>query len=139
MNSRVEGADELLRDLRKLGNEMDAVHREMLKAGGEVMADSWRQEIERRGFVKSGSMRDNVRYKLKSGKGKSLRAEVSSYGTDGRGMSNGTKAFYLHYGTSRGIKPSHWIDAAEQDADPKVQAAMRERLDAALTKTMGGK
>lgn len=139
MNSRVEGADELLRDLQKLGNEMDAVQRDMLNAGGEIMADSWQQEIGRRGFVKSGAMLDNVRYKLKAGKGKSLRAEISSYGDDGRGMSNGTKAFLLHYGTSRGIKPSHWIDAAEADGDPKVQAAMRERLDAALMKTMGGK
>lgn len=139
MNSRVEGADELLRDLQKLGNEMDAVQRQMLKAGGEIMADGWRQEITRREFVKSGAMKNQVAFRIKSGKGKSLRAEVSSYGDDGRGMSNGTKAFYLHYGTSRGIKPSHWIDAAEADADPKVQAAMRATLDAALTKTMGGK
>lgn len=139
MKSTVTGADAFLRDLQKLGAEMDQVKRAMLRAGGEAMAESWRQEIDRRGFVLSGAMKNQVKYKLKTGKGKSLRAEISSYGDDGRGMSNGTKAFYLHYGTSRGIPASHWIDAAEQDGDPKVQAAMRGRLDTALNQTIGGK
>lgn len=139
MKSMVTGADAFLRDLQKLGAEMPRVKRAMLKAGGEAMAESWRQEIDRRGFVLSGAMKNQVRYKLKTGKGNSLRAEISSYGDDGRGVSNGTKAFYLHYGTSRGIPASHWIDAAEQDADLKVQAAMRAVLDDAIRKTVGGK
>lgn len=139
MRSTVTGADAFLRDLQKLGTEMPQVKRAMLKAGGAEMAESWRQEIDRRGFVLSGAMKNQVKYKLKTGKGYSIRAEVSSYGDDGRGMSNGTKAFYLHYGTSRGIKASHWIDAAEQAADPKVQAAMRSVLDTALNQTIGGK
>lgn len=139
MNSKVTGADGFIRDLQKLGAEMDQVKRAMLRAGGAEMAEAWRQEIDRRGFVLSGAMKNQVTYKLKTGKGKSLRAEVSSYGDDGRGMSNGTKAFYLHYGTSRGIKASHWIDAAEQAADQKVQAAMRGVLDTALNQTIGGK
>ena len=138
MKSRVAGADEFIRDLQKLGAEMDKVKREMLKAGGAEMAEAWRREIDRRGFVLSGAMKKKVQYRLKTGKGYSVRVEVSAYGDDGRGVSNGTKAFYLHYGTSRGIHATHWIDSAEEDGEPKIPAAMDAILKDALKK-YGGK
>ena len=137
--SRVEGADEFIRDLQKLGAEMPQVERAMLKAGGQVMAeDGWKAEITDRDFVDSGAMRDNVTCKVKTGKGR-MRAEITAIGQDSRGVRNAAKAFYLHYGTSRGIPPSHWIDSAEADGYPKANAAMRARLDQALNETIGAK
>ena len=44
--SSVVGANEFLRDLQKLGNDMRATERAMLQAGGEQMAQAWRNEIE---------------------------------------------------------------------------------------------
>lgn len=136
--SRVTGADEFIRDLRKLGNEMPQVERQMLQAGGQVMAeDGWKAEIIERKFVDSGAMRDHVTYKVKSGKGR-LRVEITATGQDSRGVRNAAKAFYLHYGTSK-IKPTHWIDPAESRAMPGTTAAMGAVLTDALNKTIGGK
>lgn len=140
-SNSVIGADEFLRDLQKLGNEMGRVKREMLKAGGDEMAEAWKREIGRRNFVESGAMKNGVRCQVKTMKSRKgeLKAEVTSHGTDGHGVSNSAKAFYLHYGTSRGIKPSHWIDAAEAEGYPLADAAMRARLDQAINNTIGGK
>lgn len=148
-SNSVIGADELIRDLQKLGAEMPQVEREMLQAGGQEMADAWKREIESRGFVKSGAMLRGVRYQIKKMKSKkgALKCEITSHGEVERPGKNGkpskitnaAKAFYLHYGTSRGIKPSHWIDSAEADGYPKANAAMRARLDQALNSTIGTK
>lgn len=141
--SRVEGADELLRDLRKLGAEMPQVERQMLKAGGEEMAAAWRDEIDRRGFISEGEketehMRDHITYKLISRKGK-LRAEITATGEvkrKNRIVRHAEKAFYLHYGTSK-IPASHWIDSAEAQGMPPTSAAMAAVLDEKLKSTIG--
>lgn len=138
--SRVVGADEFLRDLQKLGDNMPRVTKEMLQAGGEQMAVGWRKEIDSRGFVSvdgqnQSHMRDHVAVKVKTAKGRQ-RAEITSLGTDDRGVSNAAKAFFLHYGTSR-IQATHWIDQAEDQAMPAASAAMGEVLDQALHQTIG--
>ena len=148
-SNSVIGADDLIRDLQKLGNEMPQVEMEMLKAGGQEMADAWKREIESRGFVDSGAMLRGVRYQIKRMKSKkgALKCEITSHGVMERKgrkgktskVTNAAKAFYLHYGTSRGIPPSHWIDAAEADGYPKASAAMRAVLDQALNSTIGSK
>ena len=139
-SSTVSGCGELLRDLQKLGDSMKDVQKDMLKAGGEEMAQAWREEIQARGFERSGSMLKGVRAIVKLGSAKkSMRAEVTSHGTDEHGASNSAKAFYLHYGTSRGIHASHWIDAAENIGYPRALSAMRRILDQALNNTIGAK
>ena len=122
--SRVEGADEFIRDLRKLGDNMNKVERAMLKAGGEVMAESWRITIEWYDFLDSHSMHDHVISRV-TGKSGTLRAEITSEGYDDHGTRNAFKAFILHYGTNNGrIPASHWIDTAEDAASAGVHAAM---------------
>lgn len=130
--SRVEGADEFLRDLRKLGNNMNKVERAMLKAGGEVMAESWRITIEWYDFIDTHAMHDNVTSRVTSKSG-GLRAEITSAGYDDTGLRNAYKAFILHYGTSNGrIPASHWIDKAEEAASSDIHAAMSAVLTQAL-------
>lgn len=140
--SKVLGADEFLRDLQKLGAEMPRVEREMLKAGGQTMAeDGWEAEIRARDFISRGEnqdhMVDHVVYKVVSRKGRP-RAEITAQGTDSRGVRHAAKAFYLHYGTSK-IRATHWIDTAEARAMPAASAAMGAALAGALNQTIGGK
>lgn len=143
--SRVIGADEMLKDLQKLGDEMPQVEREMLRLGGDEMAKAWEQEIEDRGFISKGEgekanqthMRDSIKAKVVSRKGR-MRAEITGIGQDDRGVRQAAKAYMLHYGTSR-IQASHWIDAAEDHGMPLVTAAMAGRLGEALNNTIGGK
>lgn len=142
----VVGADDFILDLQKLGADMEKVKREMLKAGGQEMADAWKREITSRGFEDSGAMLKGVRYQVKARKGGGMRAEITSRGEvvrpskKGKGstVTNAAKAFYLHYGTSR-IRASHWIDSAEADGEPKATAAMRTVLDDKLKHFNGGR
>lgn len=140
--SRVIGADEMLRDLQKLGAEMPQVEKQMLEAGGAEMANAWRGEIEKRGFISEGEentdhMVDHIVSKIVSRKGKK-RAEITATGTDSRGVRHAAKAFYLHYGTSK-IRASHWIDTAENEGMPPTSAAMERVLDEKLKNTIGRK
>lgn len=122
--STIIGADELARDLQRLGDNMPQVERAMLEAGGQVMAQAWQSAIDAHGFVLTGSMRDNVRPKVRKVHG-SQRAEITSLGADDHKVRNAAKAYILHYGTSR-ISASHWIDGAEQEGTgPSVDAMGR--------------
>ena len=99
----VVGADDFIRDLQKLGADMEKVKREMLKAGGQEMADAWKREITSRGFEDSGAMLKGVRYQVKAKKGGGMRAEITSRGEvvrpskKGKGstVTNAAKAFYI--------------------------------------------
>lgn len=141
--SYVTGADELIRDINKLGADMPKTERQMLKAGGQVMAkDGWRAEIIDRDLVShtkknTDHMRDHITAKIISRRGR-MRAEITATGEDARGVRHAEKAFYLHYGTSR-IPATRWIDAAEERAMDDASAAMRAVLDDAIRKTVGGK
>lgn len=132
--SSVVGANEFLRELQKLGNDMRATERAMLQAGGEQMAQAWRNEIETRRHIKTHAMLKNVKYKIKTKSGH-LRAEITSEGTDEHGMSNSAKAYMLHYGTSK-IRGDHWIDAAEAAgyalANPAMAAVLAEKLKSTI-------
>lgn len=133
--SSVVGADELLNDLHKLGAEMKAVERQMLQAGGEEMAQAWRDEIRARPHILTQSMLDHVKYRIKSKSGRT-RAEITSEGEDDNGMSNSAKAYMLHYGTSK-IRGDHWIDAAEAAGYARARPAMAAVLDGHLKSTLG--
>lgn len=143
--SRVHGADEFLKDLQKLGANMNAVEREMLRAGGEEMAQAWRLEIYGRGFVSDGKqnknhMVDHIVWQWHKGKKSSHPAvEITAKGKDDHGVRHGAKAFFLHYGTSRGIPPSHWIDEAEETGMAMAYPKMKAVLDQALNSTIGSK
>lgn len=128
--SRVEGADEMLKALQRLGDEMPQVERRMLKEGGQVMAGAWQYTIGQRGLILTGAMQANVKSKARSVRGV-LRAEITSEGKDAHGVRNAAKAYMLHYGTSR-IPATHWIQSAEDMGNPLASAAMEEILSEAI-------
>ena len=133
--SRVEGADEMLKALQRLGDEMPQIERSMLESGGQVMAKSWQDAIDAHGYIDTGSMRENVRPKVRKFRG-SQRAEITSIGTDSKGVRNAAKAYILHYGTSKITNPSHWVDGAEEQGIAPSAQAMGQVLAEAIESTI---
>lgn len=132
--SRVIGADEMVKSLQRLGDEMPQVERRMLQEGGQVMAGAWQYTIGQRGLILTGAMQANVKSKARSVRGV-LRAEITSEGKDVHGVRNAAKAYMLHYGTSR-IPATHWIQSAEDMGVPLASAAMEEILSEAIESTI---
>ena len=118
------GMPEILAELRKRGEEGEAVGQAMLNAGAAAAVASWRETITRLGLVKTGALRDSIAPTERRG---SYR-EITAKGKDAHGVRNGQKAFVLHYGTSR-IRASYWWDTAHREAEPLVFAAMRRVWD----------
>ena len=118
------GMPEILAELRKRGEEGEAVGQAMLDAGAATAVASWKNTITRLGLVKTGAMRDSIAATDYRG---SYR-EITAKGKDRNGVRNGAKAFMIHYGTSR-ITGNHWWDEAYHEAEPLVNAAMRRVWD----------
>ena len=119
------GIPEVLADLRRRQEAAGPVAAAILDAGAAAAVSSWRETITRLGMVKTGAMRDSI--SAKAGKDEMSR-EITAKGKDEKGVRNGQKAFILHYGTSR-ITASYWWTTAEQEAEPKVTAAMKRIWD----------
>lgn len=116
---------------------MPEVEESMLRAGGEEIAKAWKNQINVYDFKDKKSMFKNVRYKITK-RGGNLRASITSEGKDERGIRNASKAFMLHYGTSR-IKASHWINDAEEEGAPNAHSAMAAILSDAIEQSKKGK
>lgn len=117
------GMPEILAELRRRGEEGEAVGQAMLDAGAAAAVASWRNTITRLGLVKTGAMRDSI-----APTGRGSYREITAKGKDQKGVRNGQKAFVLHYGTSR-ITATYWWDEAYHEAEPLVNAAMRRVWD----------
>ena len=122
----ISGIPEVLAEMRKLGEDTGPVAQAMLDAGAAVAVESWKETCTRFGLVKTGAMRDSIGVTTKSAG--MLYREITAIGKDARGVRNGAKAFMLHYGTSR-FTATYWWDRAEQEAEPKVNAAMKAVWD----------
>lgn len=134
--SRIEGADELIEGLQKLGAGMQETKEAMLGKGGEWLAAGWKDIIAQRDFIDNHDMLDNVKYKINTRRG--IRAAViTSTGKDRHGVRNAAKAYYLHYGTSR-IPASHWIDEVDKEYAPLAVEDMGRILSRKIEETIGG-
>lgn len=118
---RGEGFDELLADLQKDKDLFDAAAPEMLQAGGEVIANAWRDAIRANDLVDTGDMLNAVRvFDVATEHVK--KVTVYPEGRDRKGVRNAEKAFINHYGASR-RKATHFVDDAETNAkDPAIEA-----------------
>ena len=128
----LEGIDDLIADMRRRGELTGEVATAVLQAGAEGVKRGWREAIEAKGLVKSGDMLNSVGYKptpKKTGNGWAI--DISLQGTDHRGVRNGEKGAWLHYGTSK-IKGTRWVDMAEELAEGYATPAMREAWESYL-------
>ena len=118
------GLNELINDMRRLGQESGPVADEMLMAGAEAVAQAWKRSAEEHGHRDTGAMIASIGYAdAPSDIGGIKSIDIYPQGVDGKGVSNAEKAFILHYGTSR--RPgSRWVDTADAICEGTVVPAM---------------
>lgn len=127
-NLRVQGLDELEKELQQFSGETEAIEAAMLEAGAEKLKEAWLYHILKKGHVDTGSMMDAVKAsKPRKGRG-GTSVDVYPQGKDQKGVRNAEKAFLLHYGWKD--KPgNHFVDNIEQDAEEAVAETMEGVLN----------
>lgn len=117
-----EGFDELLADLQKDKDLIDAAAPDMLAAGAEVVADAWRNAIRANDLIDTGDMIESVGPSDAVVTDSEKKIAVYPQGRDRKGIRNAEKAFINHYGASR-RRATHFVDDAETKAEgPAVDA-----------------
>ena len=121
MRVTIDGLDDIYEVLRRTNEDMTEVVDEMLTTGGEIANREQQASISRHRHIRTGSMRDNVRFEEPRLSLYSSGRYVSSYsrGADKFGTSNQKKAFILNN------KYSGWFNEAYEKANPQIAAAMR--------------
>ena len=121
MRVTIDGLDDIYEVLRRTNEDMTEVVDEMLTTGGGIANREQQASISRHKHIRTGSMRDNVRFEEPRLSLYSSGRYVSSYsrGADKFGTSNQKKAFILNY------KYSGWFNEAYEKANPQIAAAMR--------------
>ncbi len=129
MRCDVDGLDDIIADLKRFGDESEDMAEEMLETAGEVMEDEWREEIERRGLVDTGSMRDSVKTTVNKGK---KTADTYPRKKDKKGTSNAAKAFIAHHGKAGHQKATYFVNDIQEKGGARAHAAMQQVLDKKL-------
>lgn len=118
-----QGLDEMLDEMKRLGELAGPTADRMLTAGADELSKSWAAAARKYRHEDSGDMIRSIGTKggpVTSGNVRSI--DVYPQGKDRTGTRNAEKAFILHYGTSR-IDASHWVDDAEDNAEQPIQDA----------------
>ena len=123
------GLDEMIRDMRRMGEQSGAVAEAMVNTAVAEIRKDWRASAEKHRLRKTGDMISSIGFPAPvQNAGGTLYRDVYPRGKDRKGVRNAEKAFVLHYGTRR-IKPSRWVDEADDAAAPKVQQQLEEIWD----------
>ena len=125
-----DGIDQIAAEMAWMGEAAGEVADEMLLAGAEEVKRAWKETAERHGYRETGDMIESIRADKapKSDANDVRRINVYPRGEDRKGVRNAEKAYVLHYGTSK-IHGLHWVDEADQDADPMVQDVFEKIWD----------
>lgn len=120
------GIDSIISQMEAMGAQVGKVAEDMVQAACEEIKQAWREEIEARGMVDTGAMRDSVGYKRQPTKlADVVYNEVTPQGKDAKGVRNAEKAFILHYG-KHNTPATYWADAADKKADSRVEQKLTE-------------
>lgn len=120
------GLDGLIRQVAALGEAGEQVGEEMLMAAAEEVKQQWRISAGMHGLKWTGDMIESIGYPNKpKNVGGVKTIDIYPQGKDSRGTRNAEKAFILHYGSSS-IRPTHWVDDADEAAGPAVQDIMEQ-------------
>ena len=140
------GLDDVLADMKRLGELTGPTADKMLMAGAEQTKQAWRKSAEMHGHRDTGEMIESIGYASKPTKagdikkidiypqGKTAHGKYRVMRRSGRRdkkaqpLTNAGVAFVLHYGTSS-MPGSHWVDDADEMAAPLVTQAMTEIWD----------
>lgn len=120
----VQGLEEIIEQMRQMGQMSGAVAEAMLMAGAEQVRQAWRASAESHGHRDTGQMIASIGYpRQPTNAGDVMSIDIYPQGTNTNGVRNAEVAFVLHYGTRK--RPgTRWIDEADERAGPMVQAAM---------------
>ena len=116
------GLDEMLDDFRRLGDAAGEVQEKMIAAGVEILKEEWRKSAEGHRHKDTGAMIKSIGASGVKRDGSAVFSIVYPDGKDKTGTRNAEKAFILNYGTSK-IKASHWVEEAEEAAEPLIMEA----------------
>lgn len=131
----IDGLDETVEQMARMGQLTGHVADEMLLAGADEMKIAWQNAITMYDHIDTGDMKRKVGYNKmpKSVMESKKLLEIYPQGKDKQGTRNAEKAFVLHYGKSR-EDGSHFVTKAETDGEPKAAAAMEARWDQFIEK-----
>lgn len=138
------GFDDLLADMKRMGELSGEVADRMLMAGAEQVKTGWKRAAERHRLKDTGEMIDSIGYTRSPKTVGDIRViDIYPQGKDSKGTRNAEKAFILHYGTKGsasknaqrkraktdkqpgpGIPATHWVDDADEMSGPLVMEAM---------------
>lgn len=130
---RIEGFDELIKEMEERGEQAGKVADAMLLAAAEVSRQAWQESANKHGHKDTGQLIASIGYpRQPKDMGGAKGIDIYPQGKDHKGVRNAEKAFILHYGTSK--RPgSHWVDDANAIAGPKVGAVMQDIWDEYIT------
>lgn len=128
----VSGLDDLLADMKQMGELVGETADKMLMAGAEEVKAAWQKAIDQKGLVDTGDMLKSVGFSRKPRSAGDIRTiDIYPQGKDRKGVRNAEKAFVNHYGTSgeKGVKPTNFVDLADELAADPVMAAYERIWD----------
>lgn len=129
----LEGIDEMLSDMRRMGELTGDVATAVLQAGAEGVKRAWREAADRKGLVDTGDMLESIGFSHTPKTAGDIKyIDIYPQGKDHKGVRNAEKAFVLHYGTSR-IKPTRWVDLADELSETYAVPAMQKVWEDYLT------
>ena len=120
------GLDDLVREMRRMGQDSGKVAEAMVQAAAIEIREAWKEAAEEHGLRDTGAMIESIGFNgpVKS-IGNALYQDVYPQGKDEKGVRNAEKAFILHYGTTR--RPgTYWVDDADEKSGQRVQRRLEE-------------
>ena len=123
---RIEGMDEVIEDMIRVGQQTGPVADKMLLAGAEEVKKAWKRSIEKHGLINYSDMLKSVGYPRKPKTVNDVKTiDVYPQGKDRDGVRNAEKAFVLHYGRSN-MDPTYFVDEANREGEEAAEKVMTE-------------
>lgn len=115
----------LIKQLESADLYDEAVAKEMLFAGAEILSDEVKEQMSRADNFKSESVAKHVGFtrKVIKSKGGARHVTVTVKGYDAKGVPHAVKAFVFNYGRQErygAIVGSHYWNRARQKAEPEM-------------------
>ncbi len=128
------GIDNIIKDMKSIGELAGEAADEMLMAGAEEVKESWRFAAAAHGLKDTGDMIESIGFSHQPKTVAGIKQiDIYPQGKDRKGVRNAEKAFINNYGSAN-IDATHFVDDADEMAGPRVQRVMEEKFDGILEK-----
>lgn len=126
-NLTMSGLDDLIDDMRRLGEESGPMAEAMVDAAVVEIREAWRETAEDYDLHASGEMIESIGFPKGTVKtGAMLYRDVYPQGKDTvTGVRNAEKAFLQHYGYKE-KDGNYWVDEAEDRARLRIEKRLPE-------------